>query len=132
MSRVRDDEAIKVATDAASGVEATEDQRRVAVIVGARCYRRGQKTVEPTIARLERELHDQRERVAAVKRAAGFTAADIRYIDTIHTYGCSRSQIAKLYEVDEPVIGSVLESIARQEYSFTGRRARGGGRALQI
>lgn len=62
-----------------------------------------------------KELRQENARLKTLMRngTAPFNAADIRYIETLNTYGLRPEDIARLYDVETQVIREVLHGQAR-------------------
>lgn len=96
MARVRDEEAIKIVSEIAGTLDIDPKFLNTALLIGQRAYRKGTSGHEAKIAMLEVEVHRLRREVEGLRKARGWSFADLHYIRTLKTYGMTAKEVASV------------------------------------
>jgi len=100
MARERkfDTEAHDAAAEIADSIVASVDGRATGIIVGMRAYRKGQRTRDPELARLEAQLAELKTKLAVAENnsVGTWTPYECQHVATLHKYGMKLAEIAKL------------------------------------
>lgn len=92
--RKRDVEALGIASEIADTIAATPEARAAAVLVGARAFRRGRNAAAAETDALTAEVVRLKAALRRAEQRAGWTPAEVSYIDTLKRYGMAVKDIA--------------------------------------